>query len=97
MPLSSPSFRNADIVLHYTVLSMKVAIILFITSNSVFIAALVLESMQKMFISNEENFTKDEIVKTIKEIARNLGIKIPAIMKLVRLTISGLRVSISLF
>lgn len=51
--------------------------------------------MQKVFISNEENFTKEEIVKTIKEIAKNLGIKIPAIMKLVRLTISGLRVSIN--
>lgn len=46
-----------------------------------------------MFVSKEDNFTKDEIVKTIKEIARSLGIKIPAIMKLVRMTISGLKVS----
>ncbi|KAK3889148.1 hypothetical protein Pcinc_006725 [Petrolisthes cinctipes] len=53
--------------------------------------AVVLESMQEVFISNQNNFTKDEIVKTIKDIGRRLGVKMPAIMKLVRMTISGLK------
>ncbi|XP_053653453.1 nondiscriminating glutamyl-tRNA synthetase EARS2, mitochondrial [Cherax quadricarinatus] len=42
-------------------------------------------------ISSISNFNKERIVEEIKDVSRQYGLKIPAIMKLIRMTVTGMK------
>lgn len=58
-----------------------------------YFSAEVLQSVKEVIIATPNNFTKEQIVKAIKGVGKHYGLKIPVIMKLIRMTVSGLKVS----
>ncbi|XP_071546508.1 nondiscriminating glutamyl-tRNA synthetase EARS2, mitochondrial [Panulirus ornatus] len=51
----------------------------------------VLETVLEVLIATSDNFTKEHIVEAIKCVGKQYGLKIHVIMKLIRMTVSGLK------
>lgn len=66
-----------------------------VTNNCLFFVSsvTVLKRVEDLIASNTDSFTKENIARLVKSVGKEFKLKTPVIMKLMRMSVSGLTVS----